>query len=449
MACVLDLLVVGDSHVVGLVRLSCEACMSSSHVLILVKLNFAVDGIYLTKARPLLSRNMFLAAAPYFQVRFQSSAWALKYYQPTILSVSSITNLGSMLVLARLHKNASYPKRIILSLILYTVVFSLLAISTVVFTAVPEGVYFLFLMTMVFWSSLATGVNQNGVFSYALGFGTPEYTQAIMSGHGIGGVLPCIVPIISVLAVPKQSTDNPSSVPQVSSKSAFTYFITATVVSTLTLAAFLYLLRHAPSSTAKSPDDPDEEDEEVLSTNTQLKAAGLWTIFKKLYLTALAVSLCFAVTMVFPVFTTKIESVHKPVNRPRILDPATFIPLSFLLWNMGDLIGRSCVLIPQLRLVRLPFLLFVLSISRVVFIPLYMLCNVGGRGAVIQSDLFYLVIVQLLSGISNGYIGTCGMMSTGEYVSVEEREAAGGLMSMMPVVGLTIGSFFSFFAADS
>lgn len=85
--------------------------------------------------------------------------------------------------------------------------------------------------------------------------------------------------------------------------------------------------------------------------------------------------------------------------------------------------------------------------ARLVFVPLYLLCNVGGRGARVQSDLFYLALVQLLFGVSNGYLGSSCMMGAGEWVQQEEREAAGGFMGLCLVAGLTVGSLLSFFVS--
>ncbi|KAL2007704.1 hypothetical protein VTN00DRAFT_7686 [Thermoascus crustaceus] len=386
--------------------------------------------------------NMFLAAAPYFHHRFDSSEWAVKHYQPSILSVSTVTNLASATTLAKLQKNASYSKRITLSLMINIVVFSLLAFSTVLSKGVSVGVYFAFVLVMVFGASLATGVNQNGVFSYVSGFGRGEYTQAIMAGQGVAGVLPCIVQIIAVLAVPEQK----DGVRQESSKSAFAYFATSTAVSALALASFFYLERRQSRAVSKVL---DEADDETVSDNADRKTIGLWTLFKKLRWMALALFLCFAVTMVFPVFTAEIESVRDPSDRPRLLQQATFIPLAFLLWNTGDLIGRVSVLIPQIPLVRYPKVLFSLAISRLVFIPLYMLCNVRGRGAAVNSDAFYLFFVQLLFGITNGYIASSCMVGAAQWVAVEERHAAGGFMSLMLVAGLTVGSLLSFLVANA
>lgn len=387
---------------------------------------------------------MFLAAAPYFYSRFESSEWVATHYQSSILSVSTVTNLAAAYILARIQKNVSYPWRITLSLLMNCIIFTLLAFSTIAVRDVSVRGYFAFLMVMVFGTSLATGLNQNGVFAYVSGFGREEYTQAIMSGQGVAGVLPCIVQIASVLAVPRKAANDQDGVPQASSKSAFIYFITATGVSVATLLAFLYLLRHRPSA---QPETTDEDEDTALVDRMHDKSVSLWLLFKKLRYLALSVFVCFTVTiMFFPVFTTEIMSVNDPAES-RLYDPAVFIPLAFLLWNMGDLIGRMAVAIPGLSLSHRPWIAFVFAVARVGFVPLYLFCNVNGRGAIVQSDFFYLFIVQLLFGATNGYLASSCMMGASHWVSADEREAAGGFMSMMLVGGLAAGSLLSFLVA--
>ncbi|KAI4911588.1 hypothetical protein J4E90_006405 [Alternaria incomplexa] len=390
--------------------------------------------------------NMFLAAAPYFQRRFESSDNLLRNFQSSILCVSTVGNLGSMIVLTKLQARANYPKRIVASLALNAVVFTLLAISTKFFLNISVGVYFAFLMVMVLSASLATGLCQNGVFAYVSGFGREEYTQGIMSGQGIAGVLPSITQIISVLSVPKkQHTDG---APQESSTSAFIYFLTATAVSAATLVAFFYLLSRASSKQRMSLASYDQGPE-YGPTHNERKSVPLTRMLKKLFWLAGAVFITFAITMFFPVFTPQVLSVRDPATAPRLFQPATFIPLGFFFWNLGDLMGRVGPALPALRLTHRPRLLFFLSIARVLFIPLYFLCNIGGKGAAVNSDFFYLFIVQLLFGITNGYLGSSCMMGFAGRVEPEELEAAGSFMSLSLVGGLTTGSFLSFFAAQS
>ncbi|PYH96789.1 nucleoside transporter [Aspergillus ellipticus CBS 707.79] len=390
--------------------------------------------------------NMFLAAAPYFYHRFHSDDWAAAHYQPSILTVSTVTNLGSSYILAKLQKGASYPKRVTVSLLINIVVFTLLAFSTILMKGVSVSTYFSFLMVMVFGASLGTGINQNGVYAYVSGFGREEYTQAIMGGQGVAGVLPCIVQILSVISVPSKKGEGQTA-PQDLSKSAFAYFITATAVSSFALLAFFSLVRRR--STTSPLHAADDQSDSGVSENTANKTVSLWTLFKKLRFMASAIFLCFTVTMTFPVFTAEIESVRDAPGRSRLFDPTVFVPLAFFFWNAGDLLGRMLVLVPRLSLVHRPFALFLFSIARAGFIPLYLLCNIRGRGAVIQSDFFYLFVVQVLFGVSNGYLGSNCMMGAGQWVSPEEREPAGGFMGLMLVGGLTAGSLMSFFVASA
>lgn len=389
---------------------------------------------------------MFLAAAPYFQRRFESDERLLRNFQSAELSVSTVGNLGSMVVLTKLQARASYPKRIIASLGLNIVVFTLLAMSTRIFLDVSPNVYFTFLMIVVFGASLATALCQNGVFAFVSGFGQEEYTQGIMTGQGIAGVLPCIAQIVSVLSVHDKQTEK--GAPQESSTSAFAYFLTATIISAIALVAFVYLLsRHNPRQSTKPT--VEEDDVNPSCEAAERKAIPLISLLRKLFWLAAAVFLAFAVTMTFPVFTSRILSVRDSATAPRLFQPSSFIPLGFLFWNIGDLLGRVAPGLPGLSLTSRPRLLFILSVCRVVFIPMYLLCNIDGKGAAIRSDFFYLIVVQLLFGISNGYIGSNCMMGFVEWVEVEEREAAGGFMSLCLVAGLTAGSFLSFFAAGA
>lgn len=392
--------------------------------------------------------NMFLAAAPYFQSRFQDSTWILNHFQAAEISVSTITNLVSMIVLSKLQKNASYSKRISASLVINAICFTILAISTLVKTS--AGVYFGFLLVAIFAASLSTGLIQNGVFAFASGFGRGEYTQAIMTGQAVAGVLPPLTQIISVVATskPGRSGDAAAS----SNTSAFIYFITATVISILALLAFFYLLRrNAQAEAFRSAKDTavhgTNEGDMAASYHSSASTSertpvGLWVLFRKLPFLSLGVFTCFAVTMMgFPVFTASIFSVSG-------IDRAIFIPLAFLVWNAGDLVGRLVTISPKLSLTHYPVALLCISGARLVFIPLYFLCNIKHRGAVVASDFFYLFVVQFLYGLTNGYVGSECMMGAGEWVGPEEREAAGGFMGLMLVGGLTAGSLLSFALGD-
>ncbi|KAI1005794.1 hypothetical protein K3495_g2430 [Podosphaera aphanis] len=390
--------------------------------------------------------NMFLAAAPYFQSRFAENATILARFQPAITSISCVSGLCTLIFLTNLQSKANYPQRIISGLALVTMVFILLTISTKHFDGVtPEG-YFIFTLIMVFFSACATGLFQNGSFALAAGFGRPEYTQAIMTGQGIAGVLPAVSQIFSVLATPESNaltptTDKSPTPDKDSAKAAFTFFITATGVSFVTLVAVIPLVReYKKILAAKILDTSDSLEDGKRSSS---KAVGMWTLYKKLHLLAASIFLCFAISMFYPVFTAKIVSVIPESEAPRLFKPAIFIPLGFLSWNIGDLIGRLSTLGPFDKWKLGAVSLFSIACLRACFIPLYLLCNIGGHGAIIKSDIFYFLVVSGGFGITNGWLGSMCMMSVGNYVE-GDREAASGFMIVNLMAGLTAGSFCSF-----
>ena len=380
---------------------------------------------------------MFLAAAPYFQTRFQSDPWILANSQSAILTTSTTVNLLAMLVLTNMQSSADYPFRIKTALLINAAVFGLLTLSTSTFLDASPRAYLAFLLATVALTSFAAGMMQNGAFSFAASFGRPEYTQAIMAGQGVAGILPPLTQIITFLAFtdPGDDTTTPPT-PNEGATAAFIYFLTAVLISALTLLAFLPLLRrhnhrlHLQTTTTQTQ-----------PTRTHIP---LPTLLTKLRPLALSISLCFIATMFFPVFTTKILSTHPPSDNNKLFLPGAFIPLAFFAWNLGDLLGRLSTLLPCLSLQHRPNLILLAAIARCFILPLYALCNLHGRGAVVGGDGFYLGVVQLGFGVTNGWVAANAMMAAGEWVGEGEREAAGGFMGLCLVGGLAVGSVLSF-----
>ncbi|KUI60747.1 Nucleoside transporter FUN26 [Cytospora mali] len=419
--------------------------------------------------------NMFLAASPYFASRFLNDPWSSQNFQSAILSVSTVTNLGSMAVLTGLQRSADYPNRIKLALVINTLAFALLTISTKYFRDASSKLYLAFLLVDVFFAALATALFQNGAFAFATSFGRPEYMQAIMAGQGVAGVLPALAQIISVLVVPPPPPptqgDNDGEKPgppdaDPIGSAAFIYFLTAVLVSIFTLLSFLPLVRRHDRLVearmansrpdllaADTPAHPHPHSHHDIQEAEQAarRVVGLPALFRKLHWLAGAIFMCFVATMFFPVFTSKILSTHDGTSHPsrsRLFNPEVFIPLAFFFWNLGDLCGRVATMGKLATAARRrPVILFAVGVARLGFLPLYMLCNIRGRGAVISSDVFYLLLVQFPYGLTNGWLASNSMVGAGEWVEEQEREAAGGFMGLCLVAGLAAGSLLSFTAA--
>ncbi|KAK5990154.1 Nucleoside transporter FUN26-like protein [Cladobotryum mycophilum] len=390
--------------------------------------------------------NMFLAAAPYFASRFAGDEWIAANFQSTILAVSTITNLATVLVLSNKQSSASYPFRINLALVINTVIFAFLTVSTSAFLGASPAQYLVFLLVMVGATSYAAGLLQNGGYAFAAGFGRPEYMQAIMAGQAVAGVLPAVAQVVTVVMYPPSSETDASAYSSTGSTSAFIYFMAAVFISVVTLGSLLPLFkRHKAILEGRLGEHLAESMASLQEAERSArKVVSLWYLLKKLRWLAGGIALVFTATMFFPVLTTKILSV-KP-DSGILFQPFAFIPLGFVVWNLGDLSGRILTMLP-FSLTHRPALLFFLAVLRFGELPLYFLCNIHGRGAVISSDFFYLVIVQFVFGLSNGWLGASIMMASGEWVEEGEREASGGFMGMCLVAGLTIGSLLSFTAA--
>jgi equilibrative nucleoside transporter 1/2/3 len=389
---------------------------------------------------------MFLAANPYFKLRFETNSKILSNFQAAETSVSCAINFIVMIILMNVQGSwFPFSRRVTLSLVINIFVFTFMTISTRAFKEVTAAGYFIFLLIMILMSSIATALMQNGIFAYMAGFGRNEYAQGNMVGQAISGVLPCLVQIISVLSLPEvESIDEKH---HQASKSALRYFAAAVGVTVFALIAWLYLValdkkRPQYHGAIRKPSTASAATE---TSAPATKRLSLGRLILKLWAPAITVFLTFAIAMFFPVFTGKILSNRtEDPRRPRILGPECFIPLAFLVWNIGDLIGRSVCALPQVKISQYPRILTILGVLRAGLIPLYFLCNIDGKGAVVSSDLFYLGFIQLIYGMTNGYIGTQCMMGAPEYVEVEHREQAGAFMPVMLVAGLVTGSFLSF-----
>ncbi|KAF3938200.1 hypothetical protein ABW19_dt0202963 [Dactylella cylindrospora] len=356
------------------------------------------------------------------------------------MTVSTATTLFTTLALSHMQKSARYPYRITCALIINIIVFTFLALSTIMFTGVSSGVYLAFLLMMVLGTAASAGFFQNGLFAYVGKFG-PIYAQAVMAGQGVAGVLPSIAQMISVLAIPPKSSSDENTEEDDStsgsSKSAFAYFLTATAVSGGALFLFSILLSRHKEAASHPATDELAESEAV----EPKRGTSLLHLFKRLPLPAYTIFFTFALTMVFPVFTQATISVN-PSSTSILSRPEVFIPLSFLIWNTGDLVGRVLCGFPKLTCTNTVILAVGASL-RVVYLPLYYLCNIKGGGAKVDSDLFYW-LVQITFGLTNGYIGSNAMMVAPTLVDEDEVGAAGGFMGLCLVAGLAVGSAASF-----
>uniref|UniRef100_A0A8C8LMX5 Equilibrative nucleoside transporter 1 n=1 Tax=Oncorhynchus tshawytscha TaxID=74940 RepID=A0A8C8LMX5_ONCTS len=265
-------------------------------------------------------------------------------------------------------------------------------------------------------------VLQGSLFGLA-GMLPASYTAPIMSGQGLAGTFAAFS-MICALASGSALQD-----------SAFGYFITACVVVFLAILSYFALPRmeffqYYLESNGSRPAGRDEENK------MDLLEKGIWVM---------ALSVCFVFTITIGTFPAVTVDVRSTVADGGAWDKY-FIPVScFLLFNVMDWAGRSLTAVcmwPGKDSIILPVMVGL----RVVFVPLFMLCNVQPRNYLpvpFAHDAWYILFMIFFS-FSNGYLASLCMCFGPKKVAQHEAETAGAIMAFFLSLGLALGAALSF-----
>uniref|UniRef100_A0A665WL99 Equilibrative nucleoside transporter 1-like n=1 Tax=Echeneis naucrates TaxID=173247 RepID=A0A665WL99_ECHNA len=345
-----------------------------------------------------------------------------------------------------LHQRIPQKLRISGSLTVILVVFLLTAVFVKVDMA-PLPFFTITMIKIVCINSFGA-ILQSSLFGLA-GMLPASYTTPIMSGQGLAGTFAAFS-MICALATGSALQD-----------SAFGYFITACVVVLLAILSYLVLPRmvsqiflNTPTwSTCQRNDgelfvcfsESSAEKRPVVSLveDEAKPTVSVFNIFKQIWVMALSVCFIFTITIgVFPAVTVAVESTVANGGAWSTY----FIPVScFLLFNIMDWAGRSLMGVcmwPGKDSKWLPALV----ILRVIFVPLFMLCNVQPRSnfpVLFAHDAWYIVFMIFFS-FSNGYLASLCMCFGPKKVSPQEAETAGAIMAFFLSLGLALGAAVSF-----
>ncbi|KAF9174907.1 hypothetical protein BGX21_008827 [Mortierella sp. AD011] len=172
-----------------------------------------------------------------------------------------------------------------------------------------------------------------------------------------------------------------------------------------------------------------------------------------LYIT---ITLVFGLTLsLFPSLTALVESVNTDPKRSRIFGDL-FVPLHFLVYNIGDWSGRTLPSIsyftPDTRHpTRKQQVRYLFSaLGRLAFIPIFLTANLPIPQDkrllpfLIQNDAMWFLLLSLFA-LSNGYIGSIVMMVGPACVlGGENKSRAGVKLGFWLTTGLALGSVASF-----
>lgn len=251
-------------------------------------------------------------------------------------------------------------------------------------------------------------------------------------------------------------------------RSAFIYFMSAFAITIAALVGRIvvsrqpFYIKQSQLTTGilstESLDDTDvEEGDSDDHHYTQQTSVAI--VIRKCGGLIFAVAYVFAITLaVFPSITALIKSVvrHDPDDSQRIitdgnrfLDDDVFVAFHFVLFNVGDWVGRTLPIFPSMRTFKTK-LLVLYSLARTLFVPAFLMCNVvvsdRKMAAVIDNDVIYMLLVWIFA-VSNGWLGSLTMMAAPQQESITsatEKSLIGSVMSFSLLVGLAVGGSASF-----
>ncbi|XP_059689172.1 equilibrative nucleoside transporter 1 [Gavia stellata] len=417
----------------------------------------------------LLPWNFFMTAREYFISRLADleeigrflnetggTAFPLSYLQSMFDNFMTLCAMVPLLIFTCLnsfiHQRIPQQIRISGSLVAIGLVFLVTAIMVKV--AMEPLPFFIFTMISIVFINSFGAILQSSLFGLA-GLLPASYTAPIMSGQGLAGTFAALAMIISIAI----GTEQPESF--------IGYFTTACVAIMLAIFSYIllphmdffryysmkdkteYHVYNAELETKRDlikkdePNGMEQNNSKIIPIHNPDEKPSVITIFKKLWVMAVSVCLVFTVTIgVFPSITAKVSTVLGEGNRWGLY----FIPVScFLLFNVFDWTGRSLTALftwPGKDSCLLP----VMVALRVIFIPLFMLCNVQPRDylpVVFSHDAWYIIFMIFFS-ISNGYLASLCMCFGPKKVLAHEAETAGAVMAFFLSLGLALGAAVSF-----
>ncbi|TFK56135.1 hypothetical protein OE88DRAFT_1652758 [Heliocybe sulcata] len=418
----------------------------------------------------LLPWNTLITATPFFISRLSGTSLASVF--SSYLSIAfTISNFGFLAHATATAKQVSPARRVLTAMLALAVLTLLLTLST--YTHGPPGLFFAFVIVNGVSQAAAGSYLQTSVIAVASLFG-PGAMQSLFSGQAAVGVAVSLVQVLSAAASVNDRSPNaprdPTTDGRAEEKSAFVFFGLSFLFLLVSAAAYIWMTRlPAYHAVVMSEDGPGkgfmrpslDSDDQTTETHGLVSGphrradttANILRIAKANLIYELSVAYVFIVTLaVFPPITVSIQPTNPATH------PLLFSALHFLLYNIGDFIGRYLCSIPSLLLWSARRLA-AMSFARTIFIPLFLMCNLqqsdpasvtSSSTPIINSDIAFFVLL-LLFGLTNGYVCSMTMISAASLEHnrrlkgrKEDVDIAATVASFSLVTGLVLGSIASF-----
>lgn len=395
----------------------------------------------------LLPWNFFITAKEYFDYKFRNVSiepFDLKHnntrlqaeFESYLSIVSQCSNLLFMILTVLLVRSINVKIRVVVSTLLVIIIFVVTTALTKVNTDSWQQAFFYITLSLAAFMAGVQSVLTGSVLGLSALF-PPLYSQSAMIGQAAGGTFSALMSLLTLA-----TGDEPIS-------SALIYFLIAIGVTVLSLILFIFLhfMKYSKFYMSLQNEKPLKEinDQTILRKNYESRMEFYCSIFRRIWMHCASICLVFWVTLsVFPAICALIRSSSEEASG---WTDTYFTPVvCFLLFNVGDFLGRLSTFVCKFPGPHRPQVLLVLSILRIAFIPLLMLCNAQPRSHMsvpLENDLYPIILISAM-GLSNGYISTLAMSFGPLKVEEDYLEGAGIMLALAMSLGLALGSSFSY-----
>nr|CAD7196742.1 unnamed protein product [Timema douglasi] len=354
------------------------------------------------------------------------------------LSVAStIPNTLFLILNSLLSHRISLQLRMVGSLSIIVILFILTTALVEVDTDSWQQIFFFTTLVIVVLLNIASAVLQGGLFGLVGKF-SPRYITAVVSGQALGGIFAALAEIVSLCLGASPTT------------SAFVYFMVANAMLLMALTAYLILARavffryHLLEKCEADTLHYEPGVIQASSSSLTTRNISYTRILAKMWPYGLSVWMTFFITLaMYPALTVLVNSTAQGSKKP--WNDIYFVPVvGYLIFSTCDYLGR--ILAGLLQWPRNKgWLVILLAVCRVVFVPLLMLCNARPRHhmpVLIDSDLYYILIIVVFA-LSNGYLANITLICVPRVVDVADQEIASSMMAAFLGMGLACGSAVS------
>lgn len=416
--------------------------------------------------------NAFIFLLDFYQERFCD----LHLFYWSMVTITIVSNALFCLLTNILSEYISPAKRILTGHLLYLIslalflIFSSLVVGNV-FDSLPNTIGYTPLLSGLI-TGMGIGISQPSYYSITSQMPS-RYTQALVIGETISGVTSACFRVATKLMKPPGSCQYYDTLVYIS-------LTLAVMVASVAVWALIYYHRYTSyhldqlnkekfsieyrvveqdgenHSTEESvaneyaDTSPDENTllfgipreaarEKIISTFERFKKSILrrFIVFKKTCSLQLTLFVNFAITLfLFPTFITAAYKCHTT-----LCDWVPIIALTVFVFS--DFVIRCFTLI---RVKLRNYVIFLISLSRVLFIPLICLFIFPLENPIIQVSYglpIFLIIVSLF-GLTNGYFGSVPLVIIPTQLTGGDRQLGSSMGIFMLVSALVVGSLLAF-----